>query len=586
MLKPIPRKHVRLTAGLAKECQDRNTQYLLSLDVDRLLHNFRVQAGIESHATPLGGWESPGCGLRGHFVGHYLSACAFAYSATGDHALIHRSDELLNGLRQCQQKLSGGYLSAFGIEQFDTLETQFGGVWAPYYTLHKILAGLIDAHVEADGALALTMARELGEWVVRRITSVPPQRLEPMLRTDQLNPSNEYGGIGVSLYDLYELTGDARYLETAKVFDRDWFIEPLINHDDRLAGLHANTHIPQAIAAGRRYQLTGDERYRRAVEFLWQETALLRSYVNAGSSGPRPDRKERSEGGEHWPQANCMAHTLTPKINESCVAHNMARLTDLISSWQMDPRLSEFRQRLFFNSILPVQKPNAVGGYLYSHPLAGGSRKVYGDADQTFWCCYGTSVEAFARLADGTYWHDDDTLYVRQFIASKAIWHDRGVEIIQETTFPYEQQTQMTIRVARPTTFTLNIHAPLWANGAECSLNGQRIVIGESTAFILRRKWSDGDVVDLTLPMSMRVEQLPGDPTHWTFVYGPIVLAGQTSHAVELGVPGACAVETVRTIDRSRLRFEIALVSGHKITLVPLHEIVDEAYGVYFKTPD
>ena len=580
---PLPRSHVRLLDGPVRDRQSLNGRYLLQLDPDRLLHNFRVNAGLPSSATPLGGWENPACGLRGHFTGHYLSACAAMYAATGEVAFKARLDEMLAGLAACQQR--DGYLSAFPATEFDTLEAKFAGVWAPYYTLHKILAGLIDAHRDAGCDRALPMAVALGDWVVGRMARLSAATLDPMLRTDQLNPANEYGGIGVALYDLHAITGEGRYLTTAHAFDRGWFLGPLVEGQDRLAGLHANTHIPQALAAARRYDLTGDAAFRRAVEFFWDRTAGQRSYVNGGSSGPRPDRRERSEGGEHWPDAGRLGGTLTPKINESCVVHNMLRLTDAVAAWSDDPRHADFRERAWLNSVLAVQDPAAPGRYLYSHPLAGGSRKVYGDPDQTFWCCYGTSVEAFGRLADGIYFAADDALHVRQFVASEADWSERGVRLLQTTDFPYEPATRLTVRVAAPVEFTLVVRVPGWAQGPTCRVNGEGVPIAGGRVTI-RRRWSDGDRIELSLPMSMSVETLPGDPTMAAFVYGPVVLAAASPHAPELGVPPSRAAALTTVTDPARLRFAVPLVSGHVVPLVPLNEIVDEPYGVYFKTPE
>jgi DUF1680 family protein len=583
MTSPLPRAHVRLLAGPLGQRQALNGRYLLQLDADRLLHNFRANAGLPSTAVPLGGWENPACGLRGHFTGHYLSACAAMFAATGDARFTTRLDELLTGLRACQAALGDGYLSAFPITEFDTLEARFGGVWAPYYTLQKILAGLIDAHRDAARPMARDMAVALGDWVARRLARLLAETLEPMLRTDQLNPANEFGGIGAAMYDLFALTGRPEHLSAAHTFDRDWFLAPLADGQDRLAGLHANTHLPQGIAAARRFDLTGDDRARRAARQLWERTALDRSYVNGGSSGPRPDHRERSEGGEHWPDAGRLGGTLTPKINESCVTHNMLRLTDAVANWSDDPRPADFRERARLNAVAGTQHPTEPGGYLYNLPLAGGSRKVYGDADGTFWCCYGTGVEAFARLADGAYATEGDALHVRQFIASEVAWGD--VRLVQTTGFPYEQATRLTVHVAVPAEFALNLRVPTWAAGAACRVNGQPVPTDGGRALV-RRRWADGDVLELTLPMSVHVEPLPGDPTLIAFLHGPVVLAARTPHAPELGVPGSRAVGLATPVDVGRLRFQVTLVSGVVVPLVPLSEIVDEAYGVYFKVPE
>jgi hypothetical protein len=574
--------HVRLTSGPLRDRQTSNGQYLLALQPDRLLHNFRINAGLPSLALPLGGWENPSCGLRGHFTGHYLSACAKMSAATGDAAFQERLELLLAGLNECQSRSGNGYLSAFPEFEFDRLEKEFGGVWAPYYTIHKLLAGLIDSFKLGKQGVAKAMAIELGDWIAARLGRLCESTLEPMLRTDQLNPANEYGGIGESLYDLYDLTGAAAHLKTAQIFDRAWFLDPLSQGRDELAGLHANTHIPQAIAAVRRYQITGEHRFRRAAENFWSFVAGDRSYINGGNSGPRPDHCERSEGGEHWPLANQLHKTLTPKINESCVANNMFRLTNLLATVDDDPRYSEFRERLLFNSILPMQHPAIRGAYIYSHPLGGGCRKIFGDADQTFWCCYGTAVEAFASLTSGAFSFQGDTLLVNQFLNCELNWQQKGLRLMQETGFPCQPSTRFRLEMSRPGEFAISLRIPGWAAKPRCLLNGSEVAIQGPHRLVLYRQWKDGDTIELSLPMRLRSETLPGDPTHLGFVCGPAVLAGRTPHALELAGTNDQATSAIQEVDG--LRFQATLVSGAVIPMVPLWEITDEAFGVYFKT--
>jgi hypothetical protein len=237
------------------------------------------------------------------------------------------------------------------------------------------------------------------------------------------------------------------------------------------------------------------------------------------------------------------------------------------------------------NSVLAVQHPAHPGGYIYSHPLAAASRKVYGDFDDTFWCCYGTSVEAFARLNDGIFFHDERTLWVSQFVASEVNWIDKSVRVIQETGFPYEQGTRLTVHCNAPADFMMKIRVPRWANGTICRVNGQdqneKIVPGSFVA--IARTWRDGDKVELTLPMRVSAEMLPGEAHMVAFLYGPTVLAARTPHGTELGVPTSAATELVQAVDLAKLMFQIRLVSGTMVRLMPLNEIVDEAYGVYFR---
>jgi uncharacterized protein len=585
MLQLFSRTHARLLNGAIKDRQSLTARYLLELEAVRLLHNFRVNAGLASSARPMSGWESPECGLRGHFTGHYLSACSQMYASTGDERFKQRADLIVEELGECQNALGGEYLSAFPVAQFDQLEREFGGAWAPYYTLHKILAGLLDAYRDTGNARALAMAGRLGDWVNHRMARLPESVQEPLLRTSELNPLNEYGGIGQALYDLYGFTGNAAHLETAKLFDRDWFLTPLMERRDILAGLHANTHIPQALAAARRYEITSDSKYRRAAEYFWERTAIARSYANGGSSGPRPDRRERSEGGEHWPLAFQMAGTLSPKINESCVTNNMLRLTDVLFTWGQDARLAEFRERAFFNSVLAMQHPGCTGRYIYGHPLSPGSRKVYGDFDNTFWCCYGTSVEAYARLADGIYFFDADDLWVNQFIPSEATWTQKGVRITQQTGFPQEQSTRLVFQTDRETEFTLHLRVPTWAKKPTWRLTGNQNDGGAAQGDFLtiRRVWHSGDVIELNFPMSLRIESLPGDDNEVAFFYGPTLLAARTPHGLELGVPASGACAAVRVGDNSILDFSVRLGIGCDVPLMPVNQIEEEAFGVYFK---
>lgn len=581
---PVPRKRVRLCDSPIKDRQVRNGEYLLSLDVDRLVHNFRVNAGLPSNANPYGGWESPECGLRGHFVGHYLSACALMWSSTGETAFQRRAQEIVVVLHQCQRQLHGGYLSAFPMTEFDVLEKLFGGVWAPYYTLHKLLAGLIDVYRETESDDSLEVAKSLGGWICKRIARLDDSVLKPMLRTDKLNPSNEYGGIGESLYDLFEITSDDEYLRTAKVFDRSWFVDPLAKWQDELAGLHSNTHIPQMIAAAKRYRLTGEEKYKRAAEYFWDRTAQCRTYVNGGSSGPRPDRAERSEGGEHWPLAGHLKGTLTPKINESCVVHNMIRLTDQLMELVGKPEYAEFRERAWFNDVLGMQHPNQPGAYIYSHPLCG-CRKIYGGPEDAFWCCYGTTVEAYARLSDGIYSTHGVDCVVNQFVASTVEFPDKGLTIEQRTQFPYEPGTSLCFRCRSSVQFTLRIRQPAWCRAQSLILNG-KVINGtlEDGYVTVSRRWEPDDCLQIELPMRLRAETLSGDPNMVAFLYGPVVLAAKTPHAGELGCISDEVLHQLQTVDRANLHFSLRLVFGGLVPLVPLHEIVDEPFSVYFRT--
>ncbi len=576
---------VQLLDGPIRNCRDRNSQYLLSLEPQRLLHHFRTQAGISSNAVPLEGWEAPTCGLRGHFVGHYLSACAIGWADTQDQRLKERVQCMLDGLAECQQALGTGYLSAFPESDLDAIETRFDGAWASYYVLHKLLAGLLDVHRYCHSRAALEMACRLADYIKRRIERLTPPQIEGMCRTDNRpNPTNEFGGMSEVLQNLADAASNPDYDALARVFEPDWFLQPLIHQEDRLSGLHSNTHIPVALGLARRYERTGELTLRDAVSYFWERTALMRSYVNGGSSGPRPDGTEKSTGGEHWPHPNQLAGTLTPKINESCVTHNMLRLTDALFRWTGDGQYAAFYERAYFNSVLAMPHPDQPGRYIYGHPLGAMSRKEYGTPTGSFWCCYGTSVEAFAHLSGGIYYHgrenEVDTLVVNLLVPSEVSCGD--MRLLQRSRFPEETTARFEISVNTPTEAGLKIRLPAGvATATSMRLNAQSIEAQVIDGYLyLRRTWNDGDCIELGLSPQLTIQSMPDDANRVAFLHGPLVLAAQTDCPLSLAANSP--LEALDQIKPTGNGFKVRLNDGTHVPLLPLNRIGEEAFGVYF----
>ena len=261
-VEPFPLRQVRLRKGPFRDALEADQRYLHLLPSDRLLHTFRLNAGLSSSAQPLGGWEKPDSEVRGHFTGgHYLSACALMYASAGDDELKDKMEGMVSQLADCQKAHQNGYLSAFPEEFFDRLR-EGRRVWAPLYTYHKIMAGLLDVHVHCGNDQALAVAEGMAEWVGHWQESISDEHMQRILQT-------EFGGLNEGLGNLYALTGKRQYLDLAGRFEKTMFLDPLAEHRDELKGIHANTHIPQVIGAARRYELTGEDRYREiAVIFL------------------------------------------------------------------------------------------------------------------------------------------------------------------------------------------------------------------------------------------------------------------------------------------------------------------------------
>jgi len=599
-LTAVPLSQVRLLAGDFKERQDLHQKILLGFDVDRLLYHFRVNAGLPSPGKPYGGWEAPGCGLRGHFTGHYLSACALMYAATGEAAFKQRADQLVAELAKCQEALGAGYLSAFPTHEFDVLETKcFSGVWAPYYTIHKIMAGLIDVYEQTGNRQALSVATRLADYFDRRIARLDPQTIEKMTRTDYTGgPVNEYGGFAGALLSLHRITGERRYLDLSRVFMREWFVAPLAAGEDRLDKLHANTHIPQAtsfVAAA----LTGDERLLDAADHFWRMVTLRHSFAFGGNAF---DEKFKAPGVE--------AADLTDLSGETCNTYNMLKLTRVLFEQRPDCARADYYELALYNHILASVAPD-TGCTMYHVSAKPGHFKVYGTPDQSMWCCNGTGIENTARYNEGIYYTGSNSLWVNLYIPSTVELQAQGIRMKQETKFPTADRIAFTIGCKQPTAFSLYLRLPGWlAGSAEVSVNGQALpaetVPSAGHYLKIQRSWKDGDRVELRLPMSLRIRPAMDNPKVVSFFYGPVLLAGELGTAnmpasdqatkqnqfsawptVSPPDLASCEPDAFRADPNKPLEFIQTTTSvwngAHAIRFIPFYKLHHERYSIYWK---
>ena len=503
-------EQVQLLDGPCKAAMAANRRYLLSLEADELLYTFRKNAGLDTPGKPLEGWEKPDSEVRGHFTGHYLSACALLYANTRDEAVRARGTLLVAELAKCQQALGGEYLAAFPASYFDRWEaTQ--AVWAPYYTIHKIMAGLYDQYALCGNAQALEMLKRMAAYFKQRTERFTAADMDRMMER------NEEGGMAEVLWNLYSVTGDADHRALAEKFEERLFLNRLAAGEDCLAGRHGNTHIPLAIGAARRYELTGEDRYRYMATFFWDRVVSTRSFATGGSTN-----------GEIWGPPYLLAGTLSNSNHETCKTYNMLRLTRELFQWTADAVYADFHERAFFNGILGTQEPES-GMLEYYVPQATGYRRVYGTPRGAFWCCYGTGIETFAKICDSIYYHDERDVWVNLFIPSVLQWTERGLRIEQTTRFPEEPRTRFVVHVKEPRTFALMVHVPGWvAGGARVRVNGQPVDIAARPSSFARieREWKDGDEATVEMPMELRTWPMPDDPNLVALTYGPIVLAG------------------------------------------------------------
>lgn len=590
----FPMGDVRLSAGPFMEAMESNRGFLYSLPTDRLAYNFRVTAGIPTDATPLGGWEAPDGLLRGHYIGHYLSACALLYGSTGDTEILAKANDLVTILAACQQK--DGYLGAYNTGAYDNLRLyktppvpgapRRPRVWAPFYTYHKILAGLIDMHQLTGNKQALVMATRMADWADVYSKSFTPDEWQNVLLI-------EHGGMNEASFNLYAITGDAKYKELAYRFEHKKFFDPLAAGEDKLDHNHANTNIPKVIGAARGYELTGDERYHNISRTFWKEVVSDHIYATGGTSN-----------GEVWHAPDAIASELGGAAEECCCSYNMMKLTRHLYGQEPDAKLFDYYERLLYNVRLGTQ--DRFGMLMYYVSLKPGLYKTFGTPFDSFWCCTGTGSEEFAKLTDSIYFHDNDALYVNLFIPSELNWKERGMRMSQKTKFPEAETVTLTMVNSPKQKTAIKIRVPYWAtSGATVKVNGQdqQLTAIPSTYLEVSRGWADGDVVEITLPMSLHIAPAPDDKQVQAAMYGPLVLAarmgyeglttsmiyggsGPRGRDVNIPMPevdgGDIWLEKTGGDRRYPLVFKTK-GTGTSYTLIPLYKVMDERYSVYLK---
>ena len=509
---------VRLLDGPFKHAMTRNAEYLLRLEPDRLLSGFRKEAGLTPKAKAYGGWES--MTIAGHSLGHYLSACALMFASTGDARFRERMNYIIAELERCQRANGNGYVAAIpnGKKIFQEVAAgdirvkpfDLNGGWVPWYTLHKLFAGLLDVHQYLHNKQALAIAVRLADWSDATVAKLSEEQFQRMLDC-------EHGGMNEVLAELYARTSNQKYLRLSRRFHHKAVLEPLAKQEDRLQGLHANTQVPKLIGLARRYELTADAADKTAAEFFWNRVVHHHSYVNGGNSD-----------GEHFGPPDKLNHRLSDNTSETCNTYNMLKLTRHLFGWRPSADYADYYERALYNHILASQNPDD-GMVCYYVPLKAGGRKIYSKPFDDFWCCVGTGMENHAKYGEAIYFHNNDGLWVNLFIPSELKWREKGLSLRQETRYPEEEKVSLSVTARRPVNLALRLRYPGWADGVTVTVNGEKQTVNTSPGnFIeIKRTWKTGDRVDLTLPMSIRLETMPDNSKRVAMFYGPTLLAGE-----------------------------------------------------------
>ena len=522
----FPQGAVRLLDGPFKAMQEVDHAYLIRLEPDRLLAQFRVEAGLQPKAKPYGGWESPAApgtvrSLAGHSLGHYLSALSLMVRVTDDPVLRERIGYIAKELKECQDQRGDGSLVAFPFARELEADIRKGKVetidnyWAPFYTIHKELAGLRDAWVYCGDATAKQVLVGLADWCGSMVKDLPDDRRERMLQ-------NEHGGMAEVLADTYAITGEQRFLDYARLYSHRALLDPAADGQDKLTGLHANTQVPKFTGFQRIHELAGDPRPGAAAAFFWQTVVNNRTWVNGGNSIH-----------EHFPDPKDMGGAITHDGGpETCNTYNMLRLTTALYQEKPDAAYLDYYENALFNHILTSQAPlPGAGAFVYYTPLRPNYARSYGTDFNSFWCCTGTGMENHAKYAEFIYAHDDSSLSVNLFMASELTWPQRALALKQETRFPNEPATTLTITAAPAEPLTLRIRHPFWLDAPQLvvTVNDQPVTTTSQPGGFaeIKRPWKAGDRIHVALPMKLRVVRQAQCPGWVSLFNGPILLAGE-----------------------------------------------------------
>jgi len=578
----FPLSEVRLLDGPFKKAMAADAAYLLLLDPDRLLCDFRVHAGLPAKNKKYGGWESEG--LAGHTLGHYLSACALQYAAGGDSRFLARVNYIVDELALCQPRRDG-YLGAIPKEDSIWAEVKKGnirshgfdldGAWSPWYTVHKIMAGLLDAYLYCNNKRALDLQQKFAGWAERTVSALSPDLFQKMLLC-------EYGGMNEVLANTYALTGDRQWLDLSRRFHDARVLDSLAAGKDVLPGKHSNTQIPKLIGCARRYELTGNRNDSQAASFFWHTVVEHHSYAPGGNSNY-----------EYFGPADQLSATLSESTMETCNTYNMLKLTRHL--FAIDARASyfDFYENALYNDILSSQNHQS-GMMCYFVPLRMGGRKEFSDSFNTFTCCVGSGMENHSKYGEAIYAHGSDgSLYVNLFISSVLDWKEKGMTVRMQSDLPADDRVSLSMSLRMPATFTVRIRHPRWALGnAAVSVNGERQpVFADADGYLdIRRSWKNGDKVSVEFPLGIYSIAMPDNPARQAFYYGPVALAGVFGKSEPDPVSGIPAIVTDTPQPASWIKKDDAVLSfftqrvgmPSDIHLIPFNQVQNDYYSVYF----
>ncbi|MGI0105743.1 beta-L-arabinofuranosidase domain-containing protein [Salinimicrobium sp. WS361] len=517
-------QEVELGEGPFKQAMLTDLDYILELEPDRLLAPFLREAGLEPKASSYPNWENSG--LDGHIGGHYLTALAQMYASAGSEEAYERLEYMLSELKSAQEAYGTGYIGGVPGSKEVWAEIRSGELkpasfslndrWVPLYNIHKTYAGLLDAYQHAGNEMAKEMLIDFTDWMIDLTANLSDEQIQSLL-------ISEHGGLNEVFADVSRITGEEKYLNLARQFSQKALLNPLSDENDVLNGMHANTQIPKIIGFEAVAALSGDEEYHDAAKYFWENVVNQRTVAIGGNSVR-----------EHFhPASDFSAMINDVQGPETCNTYNMLKLSKkLFQADGMEKYLDYYEEGLY-NHILSSQHPEK-GGFVYFTPMRPGHYRVYSQPETSFWCCVGSGIENHGKYNEFIYAYSENDLYVNLFIPSTLNWKERGLSLTQKTSFPEEEFTSFNVAAKSPQDFNLKIRYPRWITPGELEIkvNGEPIEVNAEpgTYISINRQWSNGDKIDVKLPMHLTSERLPDGSDYKALKYGPIVLAAKTGN--------------------------------------------------------
>lgn len=597
MLKPAEKGSVKILPGVFRERMDVNRQYLLELDTNCLLQNFYLEAGIilpglqvvdnPETANLHWGWEAPTCQLRGHFLGHWISAAAKLIAADGEPELRVKLDNIVSELARCQELNGGEWVGSIPEKYFTRLiKNQY--IWSPQYVMHKTIVGLSDAYIYAGNTQALDILSHLSDWYITWTE-----------KAAETNPHAVYAGEEAGMLEvwaqLYQLTKDEKYLTLAKRYADAGLFRKLKEGKDSLTNCHANASIPFTHGAAKMYEITGDSDWLEVIKLFWKVAVTDRGMFSTTGMN----------AGEFWVPPHMQGHFLGSSDQEFCTVYNMVRTASYLLKYTGEAQYADYIERALYNGFLAQQNAQ-TGMPAYFLPLGAGSRKKWGTKTRDFWCCHGTMVQAQTLYPELVWFTGGDKITAAQYIPSEFTAEMNGANVtVSQTTgmkyyndqafFDEKDDGQMSrwllkfsVKCDKPVRFTLSLRVPEWAKGVELEVNGK------NTAAPVKDGWLDitadwqNDSVQVFFPSELRAETLPDMPELMSVVDGPIVLAGIIGS--DCGITGADKLneQFMPQMEHTYGTFPWRQNSWRtrnqpqSVMFRPLYEVTDEEYTVYF----